>query len=197
VASDLDEPERGTTTNPAFWKLFLESRLPMLVLDDDARYTAANEAACRALGRPREDVVGHRMGFTTAVELHSELYELWAGFRRTGHVMVPWRFQLPDGGTVEVEAICTRDTPEPGRHLSLYWQRLRAPDGQTLSPREQQVTRLLASGLTGAQIARLLSLSPETVRTHVRNAMVRMGARTRAQLVAMAIGRGLISEMLD
>jgi DNA-binding NarL/FixJ family response regulator len=55
------------------------------------------------------------------------------------------------------------------------------------------VTRLLAAGLSGVQIAQRLVLSPETVRTHVRNAMEHAGARTRAQLVAIALEAGLVS----
>ena len=46
---------------------------------------------------------------------------------------------------------------------------------------------LLAQGLTGAQVAQRLFLSPETVRTHVRNAMTKLEARTRAQAIALAL----------
>jgi DNA-binding CsgD family transcriptional regulator len=62
-----------------------------------------------------------------------------------------------------------------------------------LSPREEEVTALLARGLTGEQIAQQLFLSPETVRTHIRNAMLRIHAQTRAQLVALALERGIIT----
>jgi DNA-binding CsgD family transcriptional regulator len=41
--------------------------------------------------------------------------------------------------------------------------------------------------LTGAEIAERLVVSPETVRMHVRNARARFGARTRAQLIAIAV----------
>jgi DNA-binding NarL/FixJ family response regulator len=54
-----------------------------------------------------------------------------------------------------------------------------------LSPREHEVLLLLAGGL-----ARQLFLSPETVRTHVRNAMAKLGARTRVQAVAMVMRAG-------
>ena len=47
--------------------------------------------------------------------------------------------------------------------------------------------RLLADGMSGAQIAERLFLSPETVRTHVRNAMGRTGAKTRAHLAALVV----------
>jgi DNA-binding NarL/FixJ family response regulator len=56
-----------------------------------------------------------------------------------------------------------------------------------LSERELQVLELLADGLNGQRIAALLYLSPETVRTHVRNATSKLGARTRVQAVAMVV----------
>jgi DNA-binding CsgD family transcriptional regulator len=65
----------------------------------------------------------------------------------------------------------------------------RKPAKGRLSAREQEVVELLADGLSGAQIAERLVLSPETVRTHVRNAMTKLGASTRSQAVAIALGR--------
>ncbi len=56
-----------------------------------------------------------------------------------------------------------------------------------LSPREGEILGLLADGLTGQGIADRLSLSPETVRTHVRNATSKLGATTRVQAVALAV----------
>ncbi|HEX7144900.1 MAG TPA: HD domain-containing phosphohydrolase [Gaiellaceae bacterium] len=58
-----------------------------------------------------------------------------------------------------------------------------------LTPREREVVSLLALGLTGEEIATRLFISPETVRTHIRNAMQRIGATTRAHLVMLAIAR--------
>ena len=52
--------------------------------------------------------------------------------------------------------------------------------------------QLLAEGRTDSQIAELLELSPATVQTHVRNAKAKLGARTRAQAVAVSLRRGLI-----
>ncbi len=57
-----------------------------------------------------------------------------------------------------------------------------------LSPREMQILDLLADGLNGQAIAKHLFLSPETVRTHVRNATTKLGARTRVQAVALVVG---------
>lgn len=60
-----------------------------------------------------------------------------------------------------------------------------------LSPREREILSLLADGMTGETIALTLFLSPETVRTHVRNATTKLGAKTRVQAVALLVrGRG-------
>ena len=62
-----------------------------------------------------------------------------------------------------------------------------APGRPPLTRRERQILGLLAEGMSGAQIAAQLVLSPETVRTHVRNAMAKLGATTRSQAVALAL----------
>jgi DNA-binding CsgD family transcriptional regulator len=62
-----------------------------------------------------------------------------------------------------------------------------------LTRREREVLGLLAGGMSGAQIAAQLFLSPETVRTHIRNAMGKLGASTRSQAVALALQREEIS----
>ena len=64
---------------------------------------------------------------------------------------------------------------------------------RSLSAREKEVLTLLAQGLTGVEIAERLYLSPETVRTHVRNAMTKLNASTRAHAIAIAIKSGEIS----
>jgi DNA-binding NarL/FixJ family response regulator len=60
---------------------------------------------------------------------------------------------------------------------------------RVLSRREAEVLELLATGLTGEQVAERLVLSPETIRTHVRNAMGKLDARTRTEAVVKALDR--------
>ena len=61
-----------------------------------------------------------------------------------------------------------------------------------LTDRERQVLELLAEGQSYEQIGSRLSLGVETVRTHVRKASGRLGARTRTEVVATALRLGLI-----
>lgn len=60
--------------------------------------------------------------------------------------------------------------------------------GIALSSRERQILGLLSQGLTGSEVAARLFLSPATVRTHIQNAMRKLGARTRVHAIALASG---------
>jgi DNA-binding NarL/FixJ family response regulator len=51
---------------------------------------------------------------------------------------------------------------------------------------------LVAEGLSNEEIATRLFVSPATAKTHVSRAMVKLGARDRAQLVVMAYESGLV-----
>lgn len=62
-----------------------------------------------------------------------------------------------------------------------------------LSKREGEVMELLSQGLTGEEMAQLLVLSIQTVKTHVRNAMVKLQASTRVHAIAIAIREGYIT----
>jgi two-component system, NarL family, response regulator len=69
-----------------------------------------------------------------------------------------------------------------------------APSGgpPSLRPRELDVLRLLAEGLSHETIGERLEITAETVRSHVRKASARLGASTRTQAVASALRLGLI-----
>lgn len=61
-----------------------------------------------------------------------------------------------------------------------------------LTPREREVVRLIATGLSNEEIARLLYVSQSTVKTHAGRAMMKVGARDRAQLVVAAYEAGIV-----
>jgi DNA-binding CsgD family transcriptional regulator len=60
-----------------------------------------------------------------------------------------------------------------------------------LTTREVEVLALVADGYSTKEIARELWITEETVRTHVRRVLERLGARTRAHAVAIAYRDGL------
>ena len=66
------------------------------------------------------------------------------------------------------------------------------PDLGALTEREREVMALVAAGLTNDEIAERLVVSPATAKTHVSRAMVKLGARDRAQLVVFAYESGLV-----
>jgi DNA-binding NarL/FixJ family response regulator len=62
-----------------------------------------------------------------------------------------------------------------------------------LSPREREIMHLMAEGMTAERIGEALSVSVETVRTHVRNVIRKLQARNRVHAIAIALERGEIA----
>ena len=68
----------------------------------------------------------------------------------------------------------------------------RGEDADELTPREQEVVKLVAEAHTNREIAEILHLSEKTVESHRANAMRKLGMRDRVELVRYAVRRGLI-----
>ena len=67
-----------------------------------------------------------------------------------------------------------------------------APELDLLTEREREVMSHAAAGLSNGEIAALLVISPTTAKTHISRAMIKLGARDRAQLVVFAYETGLV-----
>ena len=76
-------------------------------------------------------------------------------------------------------------------HLASEPQTRPHPRMHLLTGRERQIAAWAATGASNDEIAAELVLSPATVRTHIGRAMLKLGARDRAQLVVFAIQTGL------
>jgi DNA-binding NarL/FixJ family response regulator len=75
---------------------------------------------------------------------------------------------------------------------------LHAGPEDDLTPREREVLRHLALGRSNKEIATALSISDETVKTHVGNVLAKLEAENRAQATVQALKRGLVTlEELD
>jgi DNA-binding CsgD family transcriptional regulator len=184
----------------------------MLVVDDDCICVEASLGACRMLGAVRGDLVGREVEALLEPESRERFAHVWMAFRSGGGHAEPFALEAP-AAVVQV-AVTVTAAVLPSRHLITFDPtsspepsaepddaagvgRRFGPPGEPPAPRvptarELEVLQLLAGGRTDAQIADLLALSPATVQTHVRNARAKLGARTRAQAVAIALRRGLI-----
>lgn len=69
---------------------------------------------------------------------------------------------------------------------------IRGMEGTAVTRRQRQVLQLFADGLSTDQVAHRLGLSEETVRTHAKASLARLGARDRTHAVAIALRGGLI-----
>lgn len=196
--------QHGHISDPApdgwerfFWLVFNRSTIPMGILDENRRRVAVNQAMCRFVGRSRTELIGRKVDLDIAQPTLGRLIAAWNQVVRAGDWIGAVDLVRSDGVELHAE-FASRVTVIDGRKLVLNVMlagepslaRVEEVPGE-LSPRERTVVHLLTLGLTSSEIAERLSISVATVRTHVRNAMVKTGTKTRAQLVAVALARAL------
>ncbi|GAB4424627.1 MAG: response regulator transcription factor [Chloroflexi bacterium OHK40] len=82
---------------------------------------------------------------------------------------------------------------EPAVVARLLARVTEGPASDELSARELEVIRLLVGGASNKEIATALGLSENTIKTHLSRIFDKLGARSRAEVVAIALQRGLLS----
>ncbi|UNO38906.1 response regulator transcription factor [Streptomyces sp. MST-110588] len=122
-----------------------------------------------------------RAGASGFLVKHTEPAELLRAVR----VVVDGDALLSPGVTRRLIAEFAARSKEPAASGALT-----SPD--VLTDREREVLTLVGIGLSNEEIARRLVVSPLTAKTHVSRAMVKLGARDRAQLVVLAYESGLV-----
>jgi len=180
-----------------FRDAFNQSRNAMVLLDDDRRHVEVNGAYAQLLGYRPSDLIGRPVRELRAD--HSAMTaEEWHAALRQKQFTGTIELLRADGAHVTVEYA---GHPEivTGQQLVLFVALRAARGGRLrddgpeataradLSRRELDVVKLLAEGYSGPEVADELRIAHNTVRTHTRNAMTKMSARSRAQLVAKAL----------
>lgn len=177
--------------------VFERSRNAMLIADDERRFRDVNDAGCRLLGAPRGWILSHRIDDITPSEQRPAMDEMWSSFLDAGTQAGEFELQLPDGQRKTVDYSATANI-RPRMHLSILLPLVPGlpdagsdrVDDTSLTPREAQVMGLVALGSNTEEIAERLVITQETARSHAKNAMRKLGARSRAHAVALALARG-------
>jgi DNA-binding CsgD family transcriptional regulator len=183
-----------------FWMAFRRSRNGMALLDEERRYVDINGAYQQLLEQPREDLIG-RPAWESVVNGPVMNGAEWRSALLRSDFTGVAELRSADGSPVPIEVAAHPEVVTGRRLILLVVLKVgrrshipgipaAAPPTGTLSAREAEVVGLLALGMSGPEIAAELSLSHNTVRAHVANAMRKLGARTRAQLVAMSLANG-------
>ncbi|WP_244217512.1 response regulator [Streptomyces carpinensis] len=173
-------------------RLARELRPDLVLLDVRMPRLDGVAAACQILAA---DGSAPRVVMLTTFDLDEYVYAaLHAG--ASGFLVK----DIPDDQLVAgVRAVCRGDTllaPSVSRRLVEAYVRRppggsSAPGADTLTPRELEVWRLVAAGLSNGEIAAHLYLGEATVKTHVSRLIAKLGARDRIQLVVLGYESGI------
>jgi PAS domain S-box-containing protein len=192
----MQDPGEGAGWERLFWLVFKRTSNPIVLLDERRRIVDVNDAALALFDTERAEVVGTSMVDYIRLDERDVAEREWEQFLASGEYSGKRALVRVDGSEVQTD-FAARLERIGGRRLATY---VAMVDGEAapldclalnrelpLTHREREVITLIALGRETPEIARELHISPETVRTHVRNAMSKLGARTRAQLVALVL----------
>ena len=194
----MQAPGGGSGWERLFWLVFARSSNPIALLDEQRCFVEVNDPALALVDRTRGDLIGTSILESIRPAEREEAIREWEGFVRVGEYSGRRVLLRADGSEVTTD-FAARLAVVGGRRLAVFaaltpadgvrWSSsgLPAPARDVLSRREREVVTLIALGRETADIAAELHISPETVRTHVRNAMSKLSVHTRAQLVAVVL----------
>jgi PAS domain S-box-containing protein len=179
-----------------FWLVFERTSNPIVLLDGERRIDDLNGAALALLGvEDKDELVGKVIDESISPAEREQAVRDWESSVHSGEYTGKRVLLRADGTEVPVD-FAARLADIGARRLTIYVvaahdatykPSARLADSLPLRSREREVVTLIALGLDTDEIAERLYISPSTVRTHVRNAMARLGAHTRAQLVAKVL----------
>jgi DNA-binding CsgD family transcriptional regulator len=202
------KPLNADLERAQFWPLFAQSRIPMALIGRDRLYVEVNDAVVDVYKVPREELLGTFAGRTAIddpavgdaqweqlVSTNSLYGERLISFGTRQQMRVNYAahtLTVNDHWLALFVSLSARIEPDGAELIGA--PRIESSNGHAtkLTDREREVVSLVALGSTTRRIATDLSLSPDTIRSHVRNAMAKTGAHTRAQLVALLLADGLL-----
>jgi PAS domain S-box-containing protein len=186
-----------------FSTAFKQSRNAMVLVDDRRVQMDVNGAYLKLLGYDRRALIGQPLRQFVAGPSQVSGEE-WSAALAEGQFNGEADMICADGSTVGIQYGAATEVVT-GRKLVLFvalstsrWggKFRRTPsadrDAGELSAREREVVRLISLGRSGPEISEELQIAHNTVRTHVSNSMLKMGARSRAHLVANALSSGVV-----
>jgi PAS domain S-box-containing protein len=192
----MHAPNEGAEWERLFWLVFERTSNPIVLLDDQRCIVDVNDPAISLFGvGGKRELTGRSIEDSIRPEEREQATRDWEASLQAGEYTGKRVLIRADGSEVQVD-FAARLAVIGGRRLAIY---VVATDDPACEPsaelanklplrsREREVVTLIALGLDTAEIAEKLYISPSTVRTHVRNAMARLGAHTRAQLVAKVL----------
>jgi DNA-binding NarL/FixJ family response regulator len=164
----------------------------------DIRMPELDGLAATRLITADEDLAGVRVLILTTFEIDEYIFEAL----RAGASGFLGKSAEPEELLNAIRVVRRGDallTPAATRSLITRYlarpERGQAPSPQRLeglTGREREVLILVGSGLSNEEIARHLTVSPHTIKTHVNRTMTKLAAHDRAQLVVIAYESGLI-----
>lgn len=192
----MSGPAAGSGWAGLFEATFNRSQNPMALTDNHRRLLQVNSALARLLGLPPSQIVGrHTYDFVSDGPLLS--HEEWHLVLQRGMVTGAAEVERADGETMLVQFGVHPEAATGDGHVLFvalavsrwgrHFRREAAEPTGELSKREREVVEMVALGATSEEIADALNISTNTARKHVTKAMRKLGARSRAHLVAKVV----------
>jgi len=173
------------------------------MFDAQRRHLEANRPARLWFRRSLEEIRTYALGDLAPPDQLACWERLWARLLETGFVAERYQGTKPDGSPIDV-FYCALADVLPGRHVIVFapadWPEDElgvieddGPDpSASLTPREVEVLALAAEGTGIPELGEELTLSPNTVRTHLKNIYAKLGVNNRTGAVTRAMRLGLI-----
>jgi DNA-binding CsgD family transcriptional regulator len=184
-------------------RIFEHSFVPMVMVDGSRRYVEVNASARLWFRLSLQEMRTHAIGDITPAPRNELMEQAWARLVDTG--CSAGRYPVNGGNGSRLDLVYHGVAHVlPGLHLIAFapasWteQELeviddeRADGSASLTRREVELLELAADGLDGPSLAKTLSVSPSTVRTHFENIYAKLNVHNRAAAVAKAMRLGVI-----